>query len=72
MDSARERGRELLARGGLERRMGFLATNLSGGQKQGVAIARALMNQPEHVLAGQPIGNLDWDAATQGTELISE
>ena len=52
-------GRELLVRMGLENRVDYPSANLSGGQKQRVAVARALMNRPELVLADEPTGNLD-------------
>ncbi|PWK61329.1 ABC transporter ATP-binding protein [Roseicyclus mahoneyensis] len=69
---ARARGRELLVRMGLEARVDFPSTKLSGGQKQRVAVARALMNRPELVLADEPTGNLDRDSAMQVMELIAE
>ncbi|MET3613404.1 lipoprotein-releasing system ATP-binding protein [Rhizobium aquaticum] len=68
--AARARGRELLVRMGLADRMDFLSTSLSGGQKQRVAVARALMNSPELVLADEPTGNLDRAAANQVMETI--
>jgi lipoprotein-releasing system ATP-binding protein len=70
--TARQRGRELLTRMGLEARIDFPSANLSGGQKQRVAVARALMNRPELVLADEPTGNLDRDSASQVMDLISE
>lgn len=69
---ARARGRELLVRMGLEARIDFPSTNLSGGQKQRVAVARALMNWPELVLADEPTGNLDHGSAMQVIDLIAE
>lgn len=69
---ARARGRELLVRMGLEARIDFPSTNLSGGQKQRVAVARALMNCPELVLADEPTGNLDHGSAMQVMDLIAE
>lgn len=69
---ARARGRELLVRMGLEARIDFPSTNLSGGQKQRVAVARALMNCPELVLADEPTGNLDHGSAMQVIDLIAE
>lgn len=70
--AARARGRELLVRMGLGARVDFPSSNLSGGQKQRVAVARALMNRPELVLADEPTGNLDRESAMQVMDLIAE
>ena len=70
--AARARARDLLARMGLAERINFPATSLSGGQKQRVAVARALMNSPELVLADEPTGNLDRVSAMQVMELITQ
>lgn len=69
---ARDRGRDLLVRMGLADRIDFPTSNLSGGQKQRVAVARALMNSPELVLADEPTGNLDRASAMQVMELIRQ
>jgi lipoprotein-releasing system ATP-binding protein len=69
---ARARGRDLLTRMGLADRIDFPSTSLSGGQKQRVAVARALMNRPELVLADEPTGNLDRASAMQVMELIAQ
>lgn len=69
---ARARGRALLTRMGLAERIDFPSTNLSGGQKQRVAVARALMNSPELVLADEPTGNLDRVSAMQVMDLIAQ
>jgi putative ABC transport system ATP-binding protein len=59
MGKARERALTLLDRVGLGGRRRFFPRSLSGGEKQRVAVARALINDPPLVLADEPTGNLD-------------
>jgi len=70
IDAAFARG--LLERVGLGNRTGYLPRQLSVGQQQRVAVARALANRPKLVLADEPTGNLDHRQAGEALALIRE
>jgi lipoprotein-releasing system ATP-binding protein len=69
--SSRGRAREALRSAGLDSRWGHRPAELSGGEAQRVAVARALVGGPELVLADEPSGNLDPTAAQALHALVS-
>ena len=70
-DSA-ERARELIARVGLSERADHRPAELSGGEKQRAALARALIMKPQLVLCDEPTGNLDQKSAATVASLLFE
>jgi len=64
------KAKELLERVGLKERMDHYPTQLSGGEQQRVAMARAFINSPKILFADEPTGNLDEETADHVTDLL--
>ncbi len=62
-NEAAERTQELISHFGLDDRAGHVPAQLSTGERQRTALARALLNRPKVILADEPTGNLDEDNA---------
>jgi len=62
---------ELLAAVGMKEKVRSLPQELSGGEKQRVAVMRALANKPQVVFADEPTGNLDWDTGLAVMERLA-
>ncbi|HAR99552.1 MAG: ABC transporter, ATP-binding protein [Candidatus Moranbacteria bacterium GW2011_GWC2_37_73] len=68
----REKAMELLRRFSISEQADKFPAQLSGGQKQRVSIARALVNNPEIILADEPVGNLDSESAQNVLDIFKE
>jgi putative ABC transport system ATP-binding protein len=65
-----ERAKEILSSVGLSDRLNHKPSELSGGEKQRVAISRALINDPEIIVADEPTGNVDSKTGAHIMELL--
>ena len=72
LSDARDRAMHLIEQFGLEHRVNHLSGQLSTGEKQRPALARALLNQPKVLLADEPTGNLDRENAESVLTYLSE
>ena len=70
--AARAHAVQLLSEVGLSERLEHKPGELSGGERQRAAIARALINGPDCILADEPTGNLDRKNAEMALELIMQ
>ena len=64
------RAKKIIKNVGLSSRLNHFPSELSGGENQRIAIARALINSPEIILADEPTGSLDFENAKQIFELL--
>ena len=72
VDDRRDRALELIEKLGLSERKDHFPSQLSGGERSRVAVARALMNKPKLVLADEPTGNLDEKNANKLIDLLGK
>ncbi len=72
VEKRKQRAMELLRRFGIVEQANKFPSQLSGGQKQRVAIARSLVNNPQIILADEPVGNLDSESAQNVLEILKE
>lgn len=70
--AARKKARELLVELGIEQRLHHLPGYLSSGEKQRVAVARALINEPKLILADEPTANLDGKTGHEVMQLLCQ
>jgi len=67
---SKERAKKVLGRVGMSHRLDHKPNELSGGERQRVAVARALINNPDVILGDEPSGNLDIDNSKRLIDLL--
>tara|TARA_B100001093_G_scaffold433000_1_gene429758 strand:- start:1135 stop:1812 length:678 start_codon:yes stop_codon:yes gene_type:complete len=71
-DLAISKAKDLLEKVGLSNRLNYFPSQLSGGESQRVAIVRAIINDPSIILADEPTGSLDMNAAKNIFKLLND
>lgn len=71
-NASEDKAKEALKAVGLEQRMKHYSNQLSGGEKQRVAMARALVNDPDIIFADEPTGNLDSKSGAQVMNILEK
>ena len=71
-DLATSKAKDLLEKVGLSNRLNYFPSQLSGGESQRVAIVRAIINDPSIILADEPTGSLDMNAAKNIFKLLND